>query len=97
MGRRFCESDSAEARAWTATRPDRTIAAIRSCEVEQYLMTPERRTYARRKRRSFQHIMEEESGQILRVSLPKEWVIHEYSPDYGIDGTVEMFAYVDDS
>jgi len=41
--------------------------------------------------------MEEESGQILRVSLPKEWVIHEYSPDYGIDGTVEMFAYVDDS
>jgi hypothetical protein len=58
-------------------------------------MNKERRTYARRKQRSFQQLMEEASGQVLRASLPEQWVIHEYSPDYGIDGTVEMFEYTD--
>ncbi len=41
--------------------------------------------------------MEEESGNLLRAALPNEWVIHEYKPDYGIDGTIEMFDPVDDN
>ncbi len=32
---------------------------------------------------------------LLRTALPSHWVIHEYTPDYGIDGTVEVFDYVD--
>ncbi len=40
--------------------------------------------------------MEEESGQLLRAALPEHWVVHGYSPDYGIDGTVEIFEYIDD-
>lgn len=51
---------------------------------------------ARKKRRSFQQIMEEDSGQRLREALPPHWVIHGYSPDYGIDGTVEVFEFVGD-
>jgi hypothetical protein len=39
--------------------------------------------------------MEEDSGALLRSALPPEWVIHEYAPDYGIDGTVELFEPVD--
>ena len=35
--------------------------------------------------------MEEESGRLLREALPPEWVIHEYKPDYGIDGVIEIF------
>jgi hypothetical protein len=35
--------------------------------------------------------MEEESGNLLRAALPAEWVIHEYKPDYGIDGIIEIF------
>ena len=58
-------------------------------------MTPERRSHARRKRRSFQQIMEEESGKALRAALPQHWVIHGYAPDYGVDGTVEIFEFVD--
>lgn len=46
---------------------------------------------AHRKRRDRRHVMEEESGMLLRAALPDEWVIHEYKPDYGIDGTVEIF------
>ncbi len=59
-------------------------------------MSPERRKVARKKRRSFQQMMEEESGVILRGALPSQWVIHEYTPDYGIDGSVEIFEYVDE-
>jgi hypothetical protein len=59
-------------------------------------MSPERRRVARKKRRSFQQMMEDESGVILREALPKQWVIHEYTPDYGIDGSVEIFEYVDE-
>lgn len=40
--------------------------------------------------------MEGESGILLRAAAPKHWVIHGYEPDYGIDGTVEIFDYVDD-
>lgn len=51
---------------------------------------------AHRKRRNFRHVMEEDSGALLRSALPREWVIHEYAPDYGIDGTVEIFEPVGD-
>jgi Domain of unknown function (DUF4365) len=44
-----------------------------------------------RKRRDRRHLMEEESGNLLRTALPAEWVIHEYKPDYGIDGIIEIF------
>ena len=40
--------------------------------------------------------MEEDSGNLLRTALPSEWVIHEYKPDYGIDGTIEIFDPIDD-
>src|SRR5688572_580985 len=59
-------------------------------------MPPERRRAARKKRRSFQQMMEEDSGRILRGALPRHWVIHGYTPDYGIDGTIEIFDFVDD-
>ena len=47
------------------------------------------------KRRSFTQIMEEESISIIREALPKEWVMHQYSPDYGIDTVIELFDYLD--
>lgn len=59
-------------------------------------MASERRKVARKKRRSFQQMMEEGSGVILRDALPRQWVLHEYTPDYGIDGSVEIFEYVDE-
>ncbi len=49
---------------------------------------------ARRKRRSFQHIMEDQSFQVVKEKLPKEWAIHDYKPDYGIDFVGEIFEYV---
>lgn len=51
---------------------------------------------ARPKRRVVQHIMEDESEKVLRNSLPNEWVIRRYKPDYGIDFAVEVFKYVDE-
>jgi hypothetical protein len=51
---------------------------------------------ARKKRRSFQHIMEDQSLQLVRKSLPEEWAIHDYKPDYGIDIVVEIFEYTKD-
>lgn len=48
------------------------------------------------KRRSMQHIMEEQSLLILRKKLPKEWVLHQYAPDYGIDFVVETFEYINE-
>ena len=33
---------------------------------------------------------------MLRTTLPEHWVIHGYTPDYGIDGSVEIFEYTDD-
>lgn len=50
---------------------------------------------ARPKRRPAQHIMEDESVRLLRTVLPKEWVIRDYRPDYGIDLVVELFKYID--
>jgi hypothetical protein len=42
-------------------------------------------------------MMEEESGRLLRERLPKQWAIHGYAPDYGIDGAVEIFEFTDDT
>ena len=52
---------------------------------------------AHRKLRPIQHVMEQQSLELLRQVLPREWVIHEYKPDYGIDLVVEIFQRVDDS
>jgi hypothetical protein len=49
------------------------------------------------KRRSFNQVKEEISFRVLRQRLPEAWVIHEYSPDYGIDCVVELFDYLDDT
>jgi hypothetical protein len=51
----------------------------------------------RKKRRLFTQIMEEESGRTLRQQLPRQWAIHGYAPDYGIDGAVEIFEYTDET
>lgn len=51
---------------------------------------------ARKKRRSFQHVMEEQSLQVVRKNLPEEWAIHDYKPDYGIDIIVEIFECTKD-
>jgi hypothetical protein len=48
-----------------------------------------------RKIRAFQHIMESESFDIIKEILPKEWLIREYRPDYGIDLSIEIFKYID--
>jgi hypothetical protein len=50
---------------------------------------------ARPKRRPIQHIMEDASFRLLRETLPEEWVIRDYRPDYGIDLAVELFKYID--
>ncbi|MBE7691300.1 DUF4365 domain-containing protein [Tenacibaculum piscium] len=47
---------------------------------------------ANKKQRNRPHIMEDESFQIIRNILPKEWVIREFNrPDYGIDLVIELF------
>ena len=51
---------------------------------------------AHRKRRSTQQMMEEESLTLVRNQLPKEWVMHQYAPDYGIDFVVETFEFIDE-
>ncbi|WP_456324104.1 DUF4365 domain-containing protein [Desulfonauticus submarinus] len=52
---------------------------------------------ASKKKRSFQQMMEEDSFSVIRDKLPKEWVLHDYRPDYGIDLVVELFEFVDSS
>lgn len=42
-------------------------------------------------------MMEEDSGRLLRELLPRQWAIHGYAPDYGIDGAVEIFEFTDES
>lgn len=50
----------------------------------------------KKKRRVTQHMMEEYSESVFRTILPREWVIHDYKPDYGIDKIVEIFKYLPD-
>ena len=47
------------------------------------------------KKRSFQHLIDQDGQQLLRDRLPKHWVIREYRPDYGLDYAVEVFKTVD--
>lgn len=49
---------------------------------------------ANMKRKSRQQIMEEKSVEILKKTLPEEWVFHDYKPDYGIDYVIEVFKYL---
>ena len=44
------------------------------------------------KRRVLSHITGESGIQIIKRLLPEEWVIREYTPDYGIDIDVELFV-----
>lgn len=50
-----------------------------------------------KKRRAIQNMMEETSLGIVRNKLPKEWVMHQYAPDYGVDFVVETFEFIDDN
>ena len=50
---------------------------------------------AHKKRRVFQHIMEDNSIDLLKQKLPSEWVLRKYNPDYGIDLSIELFQSVD--
>ena len=47
-----------------------------------------------KKRRVFQHDMEDRSRALVRSILPNEWVVRDYTPDYGIDIAVEIFEPV---
>lgn len=50
----------------------------------------------RKKQRVLQHIMEDESYEIIKSQIPKHWVIREFNrPDYGIDLVIELFEMVD--
>lgn len=48
---------------------------------------------AHKKKRRFTQIMEDESYSVIYNKLPKEWVLHQYAPDYGIDFVVETFKF----
>ncbi len=48
------------------------------------------------KRRPEQHITGETGVSILKDIFPKEWVVREYVPDYGIDLDVELFEDIGD-
>jgi hypothetical protein len=44
------------------------------------------------KRRSEQHLIDADGQALLRARLPRQWVLHEYRPDYGIDFVLETFG-----
>lgn len=46
-----------------------------------------------KKQRSLNQIKEDDSFQILKEKLPREWVIHSYGADYGIDCVIELFDF----
>lgn len=48
-------------------------------------------------RRSISQVKEDISIRVLREKLPREWVVHSYGADYGIDCVVELFDFIDDS
>jgi hypothetical protein len=53
---------------------------------------------AKKKQRVFQHIMEDESYDIIKKQIPKHWVIREFNrPDYGIDLVIEIFEIIDEN
>jgi hypothetical protein len=59
-------------------------------------MSEDKRKPARVKQRTAPHMMEDASKALLRSALPIHWAIHDYAPDYGIDGAMEIFGLVDD-
>lgn len=53
---------------------------------------------ARKKQRVLQHIMEDQSYEIIKSQIPKHWVIREFNrPDYGIDLVIELFELIDEN
>jgi hypothetical protein len=44
------------------------------------------------KKRTEQQIAENQSFAIIGRLIPREWVIHDYAPDYGIDAIIEIFS-----
>lgn len=46
------------------------------------------------KRRPNAHVIGDQAIEIVKSVLPKEWVIRELKPDYGIDLLIELFDYV---
>ncbi|GEM53726.1 hypothetical protein EB1_35160 [Empedobacter brevis NBRC 14943 = ATCC 43319] len=51
----------------------------------------------RKKQRVLQHVMEDESYEIIKCQIPKHWVIREFNrPDYGIDLVIELFELIDE-
>lgn len=44
------------------------------------------------KTRPQSHIIGEQAVEILRSLLPKQWVVRQFAPDYGIDLDVELFS-----
>jgi len=42
-------------------------------------------------KRPRQHQLEDESRTAFRKAIPQEWVFRDSTPDYGIDGSVEVF------
>jgi hypothetical protein len=49
-----------------------------------------------RKQRSLNQVKEDISVRVLREKLPKEWVVHSYGADYGIDCVIELFDFIDE-
>ena len=49
------------------------------------------------KKRSTSQIKGEVAVNILRGLFPQEWVIREYTPDYGIDLSIELFEKYEDN
>lgn len=43
------------------------------------------------KKRPASHVTDSAGKELLQRSLPREWVVREYQPDYGIDFAVEVF------
>lgn len=43
------------------------------------------------KKRSEQHLIDQDGISLLRSKLPRHWILREYRPDYGLDFTIETF------
>src|SRR5689334_7860050 len=43
------------------------------------------------KKRSEQHLIDQEGEKLLRSKLPRHWIMREYRPDYGLDFAIEVF------
>lgn len=43
------------------------------------------------KKRSEQHLIDQDGINLLRSKLPRHWILREYRPDYGLDFTIETF------